>query len=311
MKKHTVRIIVDAVMTAALIALCFFERLSETGHELLGLVFGGAVLIHLIVNRRSLFWSSKNGGRNWTFALNILTGIAIGACVISGLLISELFPALNTGLRLMYRLHYYSFILTAILVTAHIAAHFSWVRSVFAKFRGQNRTVITASAALALVVTIGAVTVGCSIGARELTSDNGTQGLTLNAETDAAAETSTEAGTESQAIPDTADEETVETEAPVVKTEEPLTEAETTESETAGEESDQTVFNAESLAQYNGKNGMPAYIAVGGVVYDVSSLFRNGSHHGYSAGVDLTEAFYREHTDRELRGLTVVGTYED
>ena len=307
MKKNTVRIIADAVMTAALIALCFFERLSETGHELLGLVFGGAVLIHLIVNRRSLFWSSKNGGRNWTFALNILTGIAIGACVISGLLISELFPALNTGLRLMYRLHYYSFILTAILVTAHIAAHFSWVRSVFAKFRGQNRTVITASAALALVVTIGAVTFGCSIGARELTSDNGTQGLTLTAETEATTETSTE----SQAIPDMADDETVETEVPVAETEEPLTEAETTESETAGEEADQTVFNAESLAQYNGKNGMPAYMAVGGVVYDVSSLFRNGSHHGYSAGVDLTEAFYREHTDRELRGLTVVGAYED
>lgn len=70
------------------------------------------------------------------------------------------------------------------------------------------------------------------------------------------------------------------------------------------------VFTAETLRVYNGLNGQPAYVAVKGVVYDMSRVFRNGKHYGYTAGQDLTEAFYSEHTDRELRGLTVVGTYQ-
>jgi predicted heme/steroid binding protein len=44
------------------------------------------------------------------------------------------------------------------------------------------------------------------------------------------------------------------------------------------------------LAQFDGRNGNKAYIAVSGVIYDVteSSLWRNGSHNGFQAGQDLT-----------------------
>ena len=47
----------------------------------------------------------------------------------------------------------------------------------------------------------------------------------------------------------------------------------------------------EELAAYNGKDGNPAYIAVDGVIYDVSNSQRwnDGEHNGYSAGQDLTE----------------------
>jgi predicted heme/steroid binding protein len=47
----------------------------------------------------------------------------------------------------------------------------------------------------------------------------------------------------------------------------------------------------EQLAKYNGKDGQPAYIAVDGVIYDVSNhpAWKNGGHNGYEAGKDLTE----------------------
>lgn len=73
-----------------------------------------------------------------------------------------------------------------------------------------------------------------------------------------------------------------------------------------------TVFTAETLKQYNGLNGQPAYIAIDGIVYDVSSLFVNGQHHGCSAGQDVTDEFNseRKHNDNMLKGYTVVGIYE-
>jgi predicted heme/steroid binding protein len=71
-----------------------------------------------------------------------------------------------------------------------------------------------------------------------------------------------------------------------------------------------TVFTAETIRAYNGLSGQPAYIAVSGVVYDVSSLFINGNHYGYRAGQDLTAAFYSQHSTAFLRGLQIVGTYK-
>jgi predicted heme/steroid binding protein len=48
----------------------------------------------------------------------------------------------------------------------------------------------------------------------------------------------------------------------------------------------------EELAQYTGKNGQPAYVAVGGAIYDVSKspLWKDGLHtNAHQAGADLTE----------------------
>lgn len=56
-------------------------------------------------------------------------------------------------------------------------------------------------------------------------------------------------------------------------------------------QSPQLELTLEELAAYDGKDGNPAYVAVEGVIYDVSgsSRWRNGEHNGYSAGQDLTE----------------------
>lgn len=50
------------------------------------------------------------------------------------------------------------------------------------------------------------------------------------------------------------------------------------------------------LAEYDGKDGQPAYVAVEGVVYDVSEIdaWVNGEHNGAVAGQDITEALMNQ-----------------
>ena len=74
------------------------------------------------------------------------------------------------------------------------------------------------------------------------------------------------------------------------------------------------VFTIEELAQFNGKDGQPAYVAVNGTVYDVSALARwtGGNHFGMVAGRDLSGPFMSCHqgiTDR-LKKAVIVGTLE-
>jgi predicted heme/steroid binding protein len=72
-----------------------------------------------------------------------------------------------------------------------------------------------------------------------------------------------------------------------------------------------TYFTTEQLAQYDGKNGAPAYVAVNGVVYNVSNnrLWAGGSHFwGLSAGRDLSVEFASCHPGAMvLSVLPVVG----
>ena len=67
----------------------------------------------------------------------------------------------------------------------------------------------------------------------------------------------------------------------------------------------------DQLKQYDGKNGNPAYIAVDGILYDVTNdrHWKNGSHEGYSAGKDLTDAIKGRspHGTSVLEGVPIVG----
>ena len=55
----------------------------------------------------------------------------------------------------------------------------------------------------------------------------------------------------------------------------------------------QKEFTLEELAQYDGSGGKPAYVAVNGIVYDVSieATWGGGTHFGLYAGKDLTAQF--------------------
>ena len=76
----------------------------------------------------------------------------------------------------------------------------------------------------------------------------------------------------------------------------------------------QRVFTVEELAQYNGKDGQSAYVAVEGVVYDVTDVpqWAGGEHNGYAAGQDLTDEIENvsPHGTGVLAGLPVVGTLQ-
>lgn len=67
----------------------------------------------------------------------------------------------------------------------------------------------------------------------------------------------------------------------------------------------------DQLKQYDGKNGNPAYVAVDGVIYDVTNVpqWKNGEHNGYSAGNDLTDIIKNKspHGVNQLKGIPVVG----
>ncbi len=71
----------------------------------------------------------------------------------------------------------------------------------------------------------------------------------------------------------------------------------------------------DQLKQYDGKNGNPAYVAVDGVIYDVTNVkaWKNGDHNGYSAGNDLTDIIKNKspHGVKNLEGLPIVGKLID
>ena len=71
-------------------------------------------------------------------------------------------------------------------------------------------------------------------------------------------------------------------------------------------------LSVDELAEFNGKDGNPAYIAIDGVIYDVSDVpqWKDGEHNGFSAGNDLTEEIktISPHGVSKLKGLPIVGT---
>ena len=74
-------------------------------------------------------------------------------------------------------------------------------------------------------------------------------------------------------------------------------------------------FTLEELSEYNGKDGMDAYVAVDGVVYDVTELdaWPDGNHNGNEAGNDLTKEITEDspHGLSVLERAPVVGTLEE
>lgn len=87
-----------------------------------------------------------------------------------------------------------------------------------------------------------------------------------------------------------------------------------TEEPAAPEAAAEKIFTLDELEEYDGKDGAKAYIAVEGVVYDVTDVepWAGGEHNGYEAGKDLTEEIKTEspHGVSKLKGIHIVGKLE-
>lgn len=70
---------------------------------------------------------------------------------------------------------------------------------------------------------------------------------------------------------------------------------------------EEKTFTLSELSKYNGENGNPAYVAVDGNVYDLSSVFQAGKHYSHYAGKELTSAFYSYHIKSALSKYPMVG----
>ena len=85
----------------------------------------------------------------------------------------------------------------------------------------------------------------------------------------------------------------------------------TTDTLVESDSPDLLMLTLEELALYNGKNGQPAYVAVDGIIYDMtnSSLWAQGNHNGFEAGKDLTEPLNKQspHGSSKLKNVPVVG----
>ena len=77
---------------------------------------------------------------------------------------------------------------------------------------------------------------------------------------------------------------------------------------------DKISLTLSELAEYDGKDGNPAYVAVDGVIYDVSdsNLWTNGDHNGFEAGRDLSEGIKSSpHGVAILSRMPIVGEIVD
>ena len=83
----------------------------------------------------------------------------------------------------------------------------------------------------------------------------------------------------------------------------------------ANGDEDLIFLTLEELAQFDGRGDNLAYVAIDGIIYDVTNVpqWRDGSHQGNMAGQDLTDVINNRapHGTRVLGNLPVVGRLVD
>ena len=77
----------------------------------------------------------------------------------------------------------------------------------------------------------------------------------------------------------------------------------------------QLSLTTKELAEFNGANGKPAYVAINGIIYDVSleASWGGGTHFNLYSGKDLTDQFAKCHGGSQeiLDRLPRVGILQD
>jgi len=73
---------------------------------------------------------------------------------------------------------------------------------------------------------------------------------------------------------------------------------------------EEMVLSMDELKKFDGKDDNKAYIAVDGIIYDVSDVpqWIGGMHRGFTAGMDVTDEVNKSpHGVSKLKGIKIVG----
>lgn len=91
----------------------------------------------------------------------------------------------------------------------------------------------------------------------------------------------------------------------------PSEEPQTPEETPSEGEEEELMLTLEELSAFDGKNGNKAYVAVDGIIYDVtdSSAWKDGNHNGNQAGQDLTKEIMEDspHGISALENVPAIG----
>lgn len=122
------------------IAFCLLFNPRSTGlafHEIAGLVLGGAIIVHVLLNKNWLIGISKkifSKDLNWqtrfSYLLNLILFIDLFFITLSGLLISKIVTPnfrIFTSVNWM-PIHIFSSILGLVIVGVHIGLHWNWIK---------------------------------------------------------------------------------------------------------------------------------------------------------------------------------------
>ncbi|WP_187118912.1 DUF4405 domain-containing protein [Bacillus marasmi] len=151
MKKVTyIKFGLDLLLGVAF-ALFFNDRVlgGLTFHEIVGLGFGAAIIVHVILNinwvkkvTRKLFDRSLPGKTRFSYLLNLLLLIMMMTIILTGVIISKVvFPNLTLGNeRWLQMLHLSVSYFTLVLVAVHVGLHWQWAINLTKKIFKISRT---------------------------------------------------------------------------------------------------------------------------------------------------------------------------
>ncbi|HEX2908873.1 MAG TPA: DUF4405 domain-containing protein [Phototrophicaceae bacterium] len=137
-------VFLDLLLTATFIVELEEHFLGLALHELVGLFFGGAFILHIIlhwdwiVNLTRTFFQKLLHESRFNYVLNILLFVAAALVTVTGILISRTL-GLQLGLEqelqgTMKSLHMIGSELILVIVALHVALHWKWIKANAVKY---------------------------------------------------------------------------------------------------------------------------------------------------------------------------------
>jgi hypothetical protein len=171
LKKNYIKIVLDLLLALTYVLLMNPRVLNGLPfHEIVGLVIGIAILIHIGLNyswvistTKKIFDPKLPKKSKFGYLLNILLLISMAAVILSGIFISKVVTpslAIQEG-HFIREIHGFSADATLAIVGLHIGVHWQWIlgicKKAFISKEGKRRNGVIASVVLALAILAGGI----------------------------------------------------------------------------------------------------------------------------------------------------------